>query len=242
MKRFYSLSQYPGKTGTYYYNLFFDKLGIDATYMALGCNPNEFKDTFEQLVNDSSTCGISVSMPYKNTVTYMCDELDSMAHTYNSCNTVIVNNGYTVGYNCDIYGLMGIVSTLSTTDKISILGDGSMGQMFYRYLVDNKYADVTVYSRRNNNWSDRHEPTNVMINCTSLGTNEDISPLMLIPDETICIIDLAVKKSALYEQSLQSEVKYISGMNFYAYQFLKQFEIYTGKKITIEQFNEVALA
>jgi shikimate 5-dehydrogenase len=241
MKQFYSLSQYPGKTGTYYYNLFFNKFGIDATYTALGCQPHEFNDTFNRLVNDTDTCGISVSMPYKNTVTHLCNELDKQAHLYNSCNTVTVNNGHTVGYNCDIYGLLGIISEISVDDKISILGDGSMGQMFYRYLNDNKYFDVTVYSRKNNNWHDRHEPANVIINCTSLGTSELVSPLMLIPAGTSCIIDLALNKSVLYEQCLASHVKYITGTNFYAHQFVKQFEIYTGIKITVEQFNEVAI-
>jgi shikimate 5-dehydrogenase len=238
MKQFYSLSQYPGKTGTYYYNLFFDKFGIDATYTALACNPNEFEDTFKQLTSDHTTYGISVSMPYKNTVTYLCDNLDSLAHKYGICNTIAVNNGHTVGYNCDIYGLMGIISEISIDDKILILGDGSIGQMFYHYLIENDYMNVNMYSRKNNNWHDRHEPADIIINCTSLGTSEEASPLQSVPDKTRCVIDLALRKTILYEQSLQSQVKYISGLSFYAHQFLKQFEIYTGMHITIDQFNE----
>ena len=239
MKQFYSLSQYPGKTGIYYYNLFFDKFGIDAAYTALACNPDEFEDTFKQLTSDHTTCGISVSMPYKNAVNYLCDVLDSLAHKYGSCNTVTVNHGHAVGYNCDIYGLMGIISEISIDDKISILGDGSMGQMFYHYLIENDYTNINMYSRKNNNWHDRHEPANIIINCTSLGTSKEASPLQLIPDKTRCVIDLALRKTILHEQSLEGQVKYISGINFYAYQFLKQFEIYTGTQVTLEQFNGV---
>ena len=142
MKKYYSISQYPGKTGSYFYNLFFKKYNIDASYVALGCQPEHFSTLFTRLTNDTDTYGISVSMPYKKAVMTQCSNLDHDAVYYDSCNTVTISDAQSTGYNCDLNSVMEMSKLFAVTDTVSILGDGAMGQMFYRYLNDNKYQHV----------------------------------------------------------------------------------------------------
>jgi shikimate 5-dehydrogenase len=236
--KYYSISQYPGKIGSYFYNLFFNKYDIDASYVALGCQPEDFASLFAQLTNDTDTNGISISMPYKKTVMDYCDDLDHDAVYYDSCNTITLNHARTTGYNCDLNGVIELSKMFLVTDAVSILGDGAMGQMFYRYLNDKKYQHINLYSRNKDNWQLRHNDADIVINCTSLGTSIPKSPLEHIPTNCKMIIDLAIKDNELTTQSKQCTVRYIGGMTFYGYQFIKQFEYYLGIKITIEQFNE----
>jgi shikimate 5-dehydrogenase len=238
MKKYYSISQYPGKTGSYFYNLFFKKYNIDASYVALGCQPEDFPTLFAQLTNDTDTHGISVSMPYKKAVMDYCSNSDRDAVYYDSCNTITLNDTQSTGHNCDLNGVIEMSKLFSVNDTVSILGDGAMGQMFYRYLKDNKYQHINLYSRNKDNWQLRHDDADVVINCTSLGTSIPNSPLEQIPTNCKMIIDLAIKDNELAAQSKQCAIRYIGGMTFYGYQFIKQFEYYSGIKITIEQFNE----
>lgn len=240
MKTYYSLSQFPGSTGKYYYTYFFNRYNIDAIYSPEGCDPNDFSAVFNRLIQQVSTQGISISMPFKSMVIEYCDIHDSSVTIYNSCNTV-TKKGYNLfSYNCDLAGVIGLCSKLDKTSNITILGDGCMGKMFSRYLLDNKYSKVDIFSRRHNNWESRHKDSDIIINCTSYGTASSESPLKRIPDKVRCIIDLSIGDNELKCQASTNNIAYINGLEFYMHQFIQQFKIYTGVDITIEEFKEAS--
>jgi shikimate 5-dehydrogenase len=242
--KYYSISQYSGTTGQYYYNYFFDRRNIDAIYIPLGCQPHEFENTVDRLLADPLTRGISVSMPYKRRIVDYVSlnygtHHDSVTE-YGLCNTVLTDPCLT-SYNCDLAGVIMVSENISTDSTISILGAGAMGKMFHQYLTAHKYSNVTVYSRGTDNWQDRNESADVIINCTALGTSRNNSPLVHIPKNTTMIIDLSIKPGVLHQQALVSGTAYVSGLEFYYHQFIDQFRCYTGITLEYEDVVESGL-
>ena len=228
MKKFISLSEYPGTTGQYYYTKFFNQNNIDATYTPRGT------DNLAQalaIALEEKVDGISISMPYKKEVIQYLDQSDSLVTQYQSCNTVLVKNKKLFGFNTDFYGAEYVISQIPDHLPVSILGDGSIGSMI-KVMLKN---DPLIISRKSNNWNDRHTLQGVVINCTSFGTATPDSPFSSIPQLDL-VIDLAIKNNQLEEQCRKAGIKYIRGIEFYKYQFQKQFEIYAGTAIDVREF------
>lgn len=240
MKKYYSISEYPGNTGKYFYNTFFKKYSLNSTYIPLAATVKNFDKTFNTIVSDNSTLGISISMPFKQKVINFLDIKDSEVLEYNSCNTIKIENKLSTGYNTDIEGIKYILKFLNFEQKINILGNGSIGKMFFSFLKHNKYQHINLYSRNLGNWDQRHTDTDVIINCTALGTSIDSSPLEFLPKKVSLVIDLAIKPNSLMTQCFNSKINYVGGKEFYKHQFLKQFHIYTGIVINEQDYDEIA--
>jgi shikimate dehydrogenase len=220
MKNFYSLSQYPGKTGETYYRKFFALKSLPYTYNALKCE--NIADSVGQLKKSNAT-GFSVSMPYKSSVISLLDNVDDLVIRFNSCNTVVNVDEKYIGYNTDYYGAIHVLKTVPEHDPINILGNGAMGNMFKKILGNR----AVVYSRSLGNWHKIPSLTGTVINCTSLGTSTKDNPFVKLPNVNY-IIDLAIADNDLKKQAILSGIKYTGGNVFYQQQFKKQFEIYTG--------------
>lgn len=225
MKRFCSLAQYPGTTGTYYYTKFFEYYGITAEYSAVKCL--DISAGVAECVSQNVS-GISITMPYKYTVISQLDYITTDVELYNSCNTVVNDSGVLTGYNTDIAGVIWSLQNISKKSDVTVLGSGAMAQQYIQYLQQHNYQSVRQFSRQHGNWHQRTEPSTVLINCTALGTISSDSPVASV--ESSIVIDLSIKPGELYKQCLNASVKYLSGAEFYQQQFQKQFEIYTGIK------------
>lgn len=237
MKQYYSISETPGRTGYFYYNNFFQHYGIDAVYNPIGIDKDNFLSRFAKIKETAS--GINISMPYKLEVIKLLDWADNDVKTYNSCNTIVVDNGKLLGYNTDIFGVRHVTKGLNKNYSIAILGNGAMGKMFAEYLSQNKYHRVSLVSRSKLNWNMRNDAFDVIINCTPFGTKNCESPITAVNSQTKIIIDLAVQKGILYDMSVMAGTAYISGKVFYKHQFLEQFKIHTGYNIDSVLYDSV---
>lgn len=240
MKHYYSISEYPGRTGLYFYTYFFQRHGILADYTPLGVSPADFEQEFQSVLNTGAS-GISISMPFKQQVLNQLHSLDASVSDYGSCNTVVVQDGHLTGYNCDLAGVEYVCEYILPGDVVSILGSGAMAKMFQNYLASHKYPEIRMYSRSMNNWSQRHSACDVLINCTALGTVSSDSPVAYIPDDVHTVIDLAIMPGQLKAQCL-NQARYISGQEFYMHQFIKQYHCYTGITVTEQEFLQAQAA
>lgn len=227
MKKFISLSKYPGKMGEYFYTEFFRHYNIDAVYEPRACDDIELAIAG---ASNEQVSGISVSMPFKQSVIPLLNQRHPYVSLYNSCNTITIEQSGTKGYNADLAGVEHVAKMIAVNDRITILGAGAVGSMFVKYLEESHYANLNVCARSLHTWQQRYVPADVVINCTALGTSTADSPYMLgqIPPDCRLVIDLAIKDNELQKQCKTYGIKYISGREFYRSQFLKQFEIYTG--------------
>ena len=221
--KFISLSNFPGKTGQYYYTSLFRHFGISATYTPIGTYD------LKQSINDaieSNVTGISISMPFKQEIIQYLDDADPDVVEYQSCNTVKIQDGKLYGYNCDLAGVEHVSKLIS--GPVTILGNGAIGQMFNSYLQKIGHVNVKMCSR-DLDWEDRHSAVGTIINCTPYGTANTDSPLDVLPKNVIMVIDMALTPGMLATQC--NDINYVSGTEFYKYQFLKQFETYTNIKL-----------
>ena len=232
MKKYISLSSHPGTTGKYFYTNFFNYYNIDAVYEPRGVT--NLKLALEQV---GDVDGISISMPFKKEIIQYLDNTSELVDRLQLCNTVKIENGISTGYNCDFNGMCHVVSYIEklACNTVSILGDGAIGKMFAEWLKEYR---PTVYSRKLGTWCSRHSATNVLINCTSVGTIDNNSPVDYLPSDIRLVIDLSIKDNNLAEQCIYNNIKYISGKEFYKFQFLSQFEIYTGITASLEVYDQ----
>lgn len=235
MKKYISLSKYPGRQGLYYYTEFFNRMKIDAVYQPIGTD--NLREELQR-ARDENVAGISVSMPFKQEIIQYLDHADASVLAYETCNTVVNVNNQWHGYNCDYAGAQRVLQGILLEDSVTILGAGSMGSMIFKMIKHN----ARLVSPRLSNWQDRHQPASVIINCTNQGTVSTVSPLDYIPKECRMIIDLTVNDCELGQQAAIAGVKYVSGQEFYKYQFMDQFNKYTGKIINSTDYDLVRLA
>ena len=231
MRRYISLSRYPGKQGFYYFTEFFHLYKMVSIYTPIGTT-----DLKGELDNAIENCvhGISVSMPFKQEVIKYLDYADELVTEYNTCNTVINVDGKLHGYNCDYAGAAHVLSNVTASDTVTVLGAGSMGSMVYDMIDTAKM----LVSPSLNNWDLRHQPATVVINCTNQGTATPASPLVQLPEGCRLVIDLTVGDCELAKQVQSAGVKYISGQEFYKYQFMQQFKVYTGVTVRDEDYEK----
>ena len=233
MKKYVSVSQYPGNTGRHFYSKFFEFYGISADYEPLGCTDLSIIDKLKQ----QGVSGISVSMPFKREIFQHLDEIDISAAEYGTCNTVVNDQGIYRGYNSDLAGVEHVCGYIQPGQTVCILGSGAMSKMFEQYLRQHGIEPV-VAARSLDNWSLRFGTYDVIINCTALGTSTADSPFLpgQLAPSTKLIIDLAIKHNDLAKQAVMLDIKYVSGREFYQYQFFRQFEVYTGITPDREQY------
>lgn len=220
MKKFFSLSSHPGKTGMHFYNGAFAMLGINASYQSIGAT--DLRSAVRSLLDEHDADGFSLSMPFKRSIIRYLDVPDELVVRYNTCNTVVVRDGKLYGYNCDHAGAKHVLGLAGDCSSAMVLGNGAMGSMISAMLG----PKCLMFSRSSGNWEARHARSDLIVNATAVGTTDDGSPLEAINAKMV--IDLAVKPGKLTTQCKEAGVTYIPGIEFYKHQFIRQFNHYTN--------------
>lgn len=220
-KLFVSLAQRPGTTGTRVYTKIFEKYNIDAEYVACECT-----DLARDMALVRAHCaGASISMPYKQQVTKFIDVNYS---AFTPVNTVVNNNGFLSGYNCDLLGLKDLLESKVVGKNVNILGSGAMSQN--AQLVCKPTAEFyKVYSRRHGNWLMRNTTYDVLINTTSLGMDAEECPVDEIRADLV--VDCVMGQTALVKKAFTMGKEVITGYDIYLAQLKHQARLYTGINI-----------
>ncbi|MBQ6180243.1 MAG: shikimate dehydrogenase [Ruminococcus sp.] len=77
----------------------------------------------------SGHMGMNVTIPHKQAVIPLMDELGDSAKRYNSVNCIKNDNGKLIGYNTDCDGFLRSAEGLPINGKVAILGCGGVGRM-----------------------------------------------------------------------------------------------------------------
>lgn len=224
MKNYISIDNSTDPQVRYFYISFFRLHKIDAIYTEV--------DSITDIKNIREYDGIIIGRPFKQEAMKYLDSVDQSASIYNACNSIVVKNNQLTGFNSDLAGAIHVAKYIGKKDDIAILGNGCMGKMFEKFLGMTESRKITTYSRSLGNWDQRHQKNSVVINCTTVGSNSDNSPLDTIPAGTSVVVDLQTSSNKLKNQCTEQNVKYVSGRDFYKYQFMMQYRLLTG--ITID--------
>lgn len=102
--------------------------GLDGSYEAIDVAPAELATFFARL-RTGEFAGGNVTIPHKQAVFALCDEVDPLARTIGAVNTLVVRNGRVFGMNTDYLGFLGNLDAnapgwASTRPKALVLGAG----------------------------------------------------------------------------------------------------------------------
>ncbi len=83
----------------------FDYYGLDLRYESWEMKPSELRNVPGRL-RQASTLGANVTVPYKEVMVSLLDELDNLALEIKAVNTIVNRGGRLVGYNTDAGGFL----------------------------------------------------------------------------------------------------------------------------------------
>jgi shikimate dehydrogenase len=169
-------------------------MGIDCTYLAWAVAPALLESAVHGL-RALDALGANVTMPYKDSVIPMLDELHDEARVVGAVNTIAVERGLLIGYNTDVSGFAEMLTADAGVDpsgsRALVLGAGGAARAVTRALLDLGASSVVVAARnpkaaawtRDAGLESGLYPwaraaagareADIIVNCTPLGSNRE---------------------------------------------------------------------
>ncbi|WP_336958569.1 shikimate 5-dehydrogenase [Sphingobium aquiterrae] len=141
-----SLAARPGTFGSRFHNCLYDALGLDYVYKAF--TTVDLAGAIHG-IRALNIRGCAVSMPFKEDVIPLLDELRDSAAAIDSVNTIVNDDGFLAGYNTDYSAVRALVEPLSLDRDVPFLlrGSGGMAKAVGAALVDSGFRNGTVVAR-----------------------------------------------------------------------------------------------
>ena len=128
----------------------FEALSLDCSYEAIDVEADELAATIEDL-RAKPIAGFNVTLPHKETLLPLLDELDPEVHQIGAVNTVVERDGKLVGYNTDVAGFLRCAAPARSRIEgghVALLGAGGAARaVLYGLLHHLKPAKVTIFNR-----------------------------------------------------------------------------------------------
>ncbi len=242
-----SLAARPGNFGTRFHNYLYEALGLNYIYKAFSTT------NIEAAVGGVKALGVrgcAISMPFKEAVIPLMDELDASAAAIDSINTIVNTHGYLKAYNTDYIAIATLLAQyqIPTDYRFALRGSGGMAKAVACALRDAGFKNGVIIARNQQKgaalarlcgfeWqADLHEvQAKLLINATPIGMQggveandlayeaAQISAASLIFD----VVALPVE-TPLIRCAREHNKAVITGSEVFALQALEQFELYTG--------------
>ena len=126
----------------------FDLAGIDADYTKLDIAPETLASDYGSTLR--ALDGYNITIPHKQQIIPLLDELDDKARMYGSVNTVANDEGRAKGYTTDPVGFIKAIEAagIALEGRIMILGCGGVARtMAYEIALRGKPFEFAVHRR-----------------------------------------------------------------------------------------------
>lgn len=133
----------------YMHNLSFENLGLDYAYMAFEIKKEKIKDAVDAM-KTLNVRGFNVTMPYKEKIIDLLDEVDNQAKIIGSVNTVLNSKGKLLGYNTDGKGFVKALEEKKIDfklKKVLILGSGGAAKSIAIQLALEGVKEIIIANR-----------------------------------------------------------------------------------------------
>ena len=143
------------------HNKAFEALGLDYRYLAFEVNETTLKTAVEGL-KALGARGFNLTMPCKNQMVSLCDELSPAAKLIGAVNTVVNNNGILTGHNTDGIGYMQSVKDAGFDiigKKMTLLGAGGAETAILVQAALDGVSEISVFLRKTSRFYERAEIT-----------------------------------------------------------------------------------
>ena len=131
----------------HYFNERFEYEGMDCLYQHFDIKNVE--EVFDIIAHYSDLCGFNVTIPYKESIIPLLDEIDTVAKEVGAVNVVKITNGNLKGYNTDVYGFTMLLERAIKGREINhslILGTGGASKAV-QYVLKQKEIPYFLVSR-----------------------------------------------------------------------------------------------
>lgn len=244
------------------HNAGYKKLGIDDefVYLRAEVKPENLKMAING-VRGLGIRGVSVTMPHKQTVMKYLDKIEKDAKSIGAVNTIVNDNGILTGYNTDVIGAIAALEKKTNVlgKLIAVIGAGGAARAIV-YGLTKKGAKVKIFNRsldkakslaqefgcEYEDLKNIKEISNmdIVINATSVGMNEDKSPIdkkFLNKNQIIFDVVYTPKETRLIKDAKEKGAKVILGYEMLLYQGVEQFKLYTGFDAPVNAMKEVLI-
>jgi shikimate dehydrogenase len=244
------------------HNAAFRRLDLDWTYLSFPVEPESLTDAVAGL-RALSARGANVTMPHKETVVPMLDEIGGDAATTGAVNTIENVGGRLVGHNTDVDGfrqfLDGDAGVQVAGRPVCVLGSGGAARAVVAAL-GSLGANVTVVARDPERaelvaalagasiatWDERAaavSSSSVVVNSTPLGMNgEEVVSADSLHDRQV-VVDLIYQpaRTPLLEAAREAGADAWGGLGMLVHQAAASFRIWTGQEPPLEVMSAAAL-
>ena len=238
------------------HNAAFLETGLNAVYLAF--ETNDIRDAVKGM-KAMGIKGLSVTIPYKEDVIPLLNEVDDLAAKIGAVNTVVNQEGLLKGYNTDAVGALKALEekTEISGKRCLIVGAGGAARAI-GYILKKKGADVIVVNRS----VERGESLCRDIGCTFVHLNElefqtsdiliNTTPVGMTPETDLCPVPEKVLKrgmivmdiiynpleTRLIRAAKSMDCLTVNGLGMFIHQGAEQFRLWTGLEAPIEVMME----
>lgn len=238
--------------GPIMHNAAFEKQGINAVYLA-------FKvESVEQAISAIKTlniAGASITIPHKETVIPLLDEVDPLALSMGAVNTIVNREGKLFGFNTDCMGAVDPLERVCDLKdrRVVVFGAGGASRAVV-FGVKQRGAIPFIVNRskeRGKKLADELGATlissvdvktvdpEIIVNATSLGMAPStdripLDPEILKPSMVVMDVVYTPLETALIQAARKKGCTVIDGMAMFVNQGALQFELFTDKKASVK--------
>jgi len=231
----------------------FQKLGLDAVYVAFDVDPRS-ADRVAEAIRCLDLVGVNLTVPFKERVLPHLDKLTAAAREAGAVNCIINVDGHLTGYNTDGTGLLGALAEehgFSPRDSLcAVLGAGGAGRAVAASLIAGG-AEVHLLNRtlaRAEEACERirahpghltprgfEQPFDLVVNCLAGGAQVLVEalPIEHLPEHAIwCDINYWMPDPPRLGACRERGLRTSEGLGMLLHQGALSFELFTGHPVT----------
>jgi len=246
-----------------------DALGVAATYERWHTPAADLRERIAGL-RASDVLGANVTVPHKQAVIPLLDEISELAMRAGAVNTIVNRGGGLFGDNTDVYGfatsLLEVCPDARERDAL-VLGAGGAARAVALGLADAGVTKITIHNRdveRANGLAADLNPieiqvaestadlgkalstASILINATSLGWHAGETPLdsawlSALPAKAL-VVDLTYRDTDLLLTARERGLSTLDGLPMLVHQGARALELWTGRTSPVEVMMTAALA
>ena len=241
--------------GVKMHNAGYEARDLDYTYIAIGAE--DIEETLETVQNMGFN-GLSVSMPFKKEIISLLDNTNDDVDTIGACNTVVLEDGETTGYNTDWRGAINALKETAELDveNAEIIGAGGVARAI-SYGLQKEGIGVHISARSEEQRKELVQDLNLagetnlnnqgesgaelVVNATPVAGQPE-SPVNLEKHENgEWLLDVVFNdiQTDIIKDAEEQGWKTTKGWRMLLHQALKQFELYTGEEPPKQEMGEV---
>jgi shikimate dehydrogenase len=249
-----SLAARPTNLGTRFHNFLYDELKLNFVYKAFTTNDLQGAVTGMRALGFR---GASISMPFKEAIIPMLDDLEPSTKAIDSVNTVVNNEGVLTGSNTDFEAVLALLNNTSIdrSSKVLVRGSGGMAKAVVAAFKEAGFEHLTVTARNKDagsalatkygyNFDEqalKNSAFDFLVNVTPIGMSGENESELAFTEELISsagsVFDVVASpaETPLIAAARAQGKNLITGAQVHALQAALQFEKYTGVKLTEDQ-------